>query len=169
MISLPGWLFIQGAGRERDTLARAAIAYWPQIAHVGEEGRPGELSTDWTKNTSGLVVLAKNSMAYTWLVQQFKLRKTEKRYLALVDGCPPTPTGRIEAAIGRHKHLRQKMAVQYQAGRKAISEYRTLQAFKQHTLLEVKTNYRTNTSNSGASGVFGCACGGRPGLWQKEN
>jgi 23S rRNA pseudouridine1911/1915/1917 synthase len=126
-----------GAGRERDTLAQAAIAYWPQIAHVGEEGRPGIVHR-LDKDTSGLVVLAKNSMAYTWLVKQFKSRKTEKRYLALVDGCPPTPTGRIEAAIGRHKHLRQKMAVQYQAGRKAISEYRTLQAFKQHTLLEVK-------------------------------
>jgi 23S rRNA pseudouridine1911/1915/1917 synthase len=56
---------------------------------------------------------------------------------ALVDGAPPTPSGRVEAAIGRDPKNRKKMAVQPpNKGREAVSEYKTLESFKEHTLLE---------------------------------
>jgi len=65
------------------------------------------------------------------------LRKVEKTYLALVDGKPPTPTGRVEAHIGRDPSHRKQMAVVPESrGREAISEYRTLESFKAHTLLD---------------------------------
>ncbi|MCB0120483.1 MAG: RluA family pseudouridine synthase, partial [Anaerolineales bacterium] len=68
---------------------------------------------------------------------QFRLRKVEKTYLALVDGKPPTPSGRVEAPIGRDPSHRKKMAiVQPGKGREAVSEYKTIEAFKHHTLLE---------------------------------
>ncbi|HOG77141.1 MAG TPA: RluA family pseudouridine synthase, partial [Anaerolineaceae bacterium] len=90
------------------------------------------------KETSGVLVLARNQSAYDWLVRQFKSRKTEKYYLALVDGQPPTPSGRIEAAVGRDPKFRQRMAIVYEGkGRKAVSEYHTVQSFHDHTLLEV--------------------------------
>jgi 23S rRNA pseudouridine1911/1915/1917 synthase len=82
-------------------------------------------------------VLAKNEQAHRWLQDQFRLRKVEKTYLALVDGHPPTPAGRVEAPIGRDPSHRKKMAVMPPGkGREAVSEYRTLESFAQHTLLE---------------------------------
>ena len=61
----------------------------------------------------------------------------EKTYLALVDGKPPTPTGRVEAFIGRDPKHRKRMAVvSEKKGREAVSEYKTLENFKGHTLLE---------------------------------
>jgi 23S rRNA pseudouridine1911/1915/1917 synthase len=86
-----------------------------------------------------VLIVARNQAAYEWLVKQFKSRKTVKRYIALVDGLLPTPTGRIEASVGRHEVHRQKMAVLYAGkGRKAISEYQTLQQFNEHSLVEVR-------------------------------
>jgi len=61
----------------------------------------------------------------------------KKTYLALVDGKPPSPSGRVEAAIGRDPVKRKQMAVLPESkGREAISEYRTLESFPLHTLLE---------------------------------
>ena len=69
--------------------------------------------------------------------EQFRLHHVSKVYLALVDGHPPTPTGRIEAPIGRNTSHRQLMTIVKAAkGREAVTEYRTLETFPQHTLLE---------------------------------
>jgi 23S rRNA pseudouridine1911/1915/1917 synthase len=73
------------------------------------------------------------------LQDQFRHRLVKKSYLALVDGKPPTPTGRIEAPIGRDPRTRRKMAiVSEKKGRAAYSEYQTLEKFDRHTLLEVR-------------------------------
>ena len=70
---------------------------------------------------------------------QFRLRQVEKTYLALVDGAPPTPTGRVEAAIGRDPSHRKQMAVLPPGkGRESVSEYKTLEKFRHHTLLEFR-------------------------------
>jgi 23S rRNA pseudouridine1911/1915/1917 synthase len=71
-------------------------------------------------------------------VEQFKNRNVEKIYIALVDGAPPTPTGRVEAPVGRSSANRQMMAVVPEAkGRAAVTEYHTRQSYSNHTLLEV--------------------------------
>jgi 23S rRNA pseudouridine1911/1915/1917 synthase len=89
------------------------------------------------KETSGLILLAKNERAHRWLQDQFRLRKVEKTYLALVDGKPPTPSGRVETFIGRDPSHRKRMAnVPESRGREAISEYKTIESFRNHTLLE---------------------------------
>jgi 23S rRNA pseudouridine1911/1915/1917 synthase len=83
-------------------------------------------------------VVAKNERAHRWLQDQFRTRKVKKVYLALVEGKPPTPEGRIEAPIGRDPSHRKRMAiVPIDKGRPAVSEYRTLETFPLHTLLEV--------------------------------
>jgi 23S rRNA pseudouridine1911/1915/1917 synthase len=105
---------------------------------IGGELRPGVVHR-LDKDTSGLILLAKNDHAHQHLQAQFKARSTRKIYLALVDGRPPTPQGRIEAAIGRDPGHRKRMAVTTaEKGRPAISEYRTLESFDAHTLLEVR-------------------------------
>ncbi len=131
-----GMVVHPAAGHDSGTLVHAVLGYDPDMEGIGGEERPG-LVHRLDKETSGLIVLAKNERAHRWLQDQFRLRTVEKTYLALVDGKPPTPTGRVEASIGRDPSHRKKMAiVPAGKGREAVSEYKTLEAFKEHTLLE---------------------------------
>ncbi len=133
-----GMVVHPGAGNAQDTLVNAILHHWPEIARVGEAERPGIVHR-LDKDTSGVLILARNETSYNWLVRQFKSRKTIKTYLALVDGQPPTPSGRIEAAIGRDEKNRQRMAVVYgDKGKNAVTEYHTLETYADHTLLEVQ-------------------------------
>lgn len=126
-----------GAGNSSGTLVNGLLYYYPQIKNVGEDDRPGVVHR-LDKDTSGVVIFAKTDQAYKWLINQFKSRNTHKAYLALVDGKPPTPTGRIEAPIIRDIKDRTRMAVGLQGqGKNAISEYYTLEEFKRHAYLEV--------------------------------
>lgn len=131
-----GMVVHPSAGHYSGTLVNAVLGYDPDIEGIGGEERPG-LVHRLDKETSGLIVLAKNERAHNWLQDQFRLRTVEKTYLALVDGKPPTPSGRVEAAIGRDPSHRKKMAVvSEKKGREAVSEYKTIESFKNHTLLE---------------------------------
>jgi 23S rRNA pseudouridine1911/1915/1917 synthase len=132
-----GMVVHPGAGHISGTLVHAALAHAPEMEGIGGEQRPGVVHR-LDKNTSGLILLAKNDKAHRWLQDQFRLRTIEKVYLALVDGRPPTPTGRIEAPIGRDTRLRKQMAIVVpHKGRASVSEYHTLETFPEHTLLEV--------------------------------
>lgn len=131
-----GMVVHPAAGHDSGTLVHAVLGYDPDMEGIGGEERPG-LVHRLDKETSGLIILAKNERAHRWLQDQFRLRKVEKTYLALVDGKPPTPTGRVEAPIGRDPSHRKKMAIVSPGkGREAVSEYKTLESFKDHTLLE---------------------------------
>lgn len=133
-----GMVVHPAAGHSRGTLVAAVLAHAPTIEGVGGVKRPG-LVHRLDKDTSGLIVLAKNDQAHRFLQKQFEKRKVEKDYLALVDGAPPTPEGRIEAPVGRDSKDRKKMAVVPEdKGRMALSEYFTIEAFANHTLLEVR-------------------------------
>lgn len=137
VINKPAGMVVHpAAGHPRGTLVNAVLGYDAEMEGIGGEERPG-LVHRLDKQTSGLILLAKNERAHRWLQDQFRLRKVEKTYLALVDGRPPTPVGRVEAYIGRDPSHRKKMAiVSASRGREAISEYKTLESFKDHTLLE---------------------------------
>jgi 23S rRNA pseudouridine1911/1915/1917 synthase len=124
-------------GHSSGTLVHAALGHIPDLEGIGGEERPGIVHR-LDKDTSGLIVVAKNEQAHRWLQEQFKSRIVEKTYLALVDGRPPTPAGRVEAPIGRNTTHRKLMAVvPLEKGREAVSEYHTLESFPEHTLLEV--------------------------------
>ncbi len=131
-----GMVVHPAAGHSSGTLVHAVLGYEPELEGIGGEERPGIVHR-LDKETSGLILIAKNDKAHRWLQDQFRLRKVEKTYLALVDGRPPTPTGRVEAAIARDPSHRKKMAiVSEEKGREAVSEYKTLESFSDHTLLE---------------------------------
>lgn len=124
-------------GHNTGTLVQAVLAYAPEIEGVGGVKRPG-LVHRLDQDTSGVIILAKNDRAHQHFQEQFKDRQVGKVYLALVDGRPPSPTGRVEVAIGRDPKFRQRMAaVQDRDGKKAISEFFTLEEFSKHTLLKV--------------------------------
>lgn len=132
-----GMVVHPAAGHASGTLVNAVLGYDPEIEGIGGEERPGVVHR-LDKDTSGLILLAKNERAHRWMQDQFRLRKVQKTYLALVDGGPPTPSGRVEAHIGRDIKNRKRMAVvTARRGREAVSEYKTLESFKKHTLLEV--------------------------------
>lgn len=132
-----GMVVHPSVGHATGTLVHAALAHAPDIEGVGGEERPGVVHR-LDKDTSGLIILAKNDQAHRWLQDQFRLRKVGKVYLALVDGHPPTPSGRIEIAIGRSSKDRNLMAaVPDHKGRASITAYQTLEVFRQHTLLEL--------------------------------
>jgi len=131
-----GMVVHPSAGHDTGTLVHAVLGYDPEIEGIGGEERPGVVHR-LDKETSGLILLAKNDRAHRWLQDQFRLRKVEKTYLALVEGAPPTPSGRVEAPVGRDPSQRKKMAIMPPGkGREAVSEYVTLESFKEHTLLE---------------------------------
>lgn len=138
LIDKPAGMVVHpSAGHDQGTLVNAVLAHAPDLEGIGGEQRPGIVHR-LDKDTSGLILVAKNDAALNWLQDQFRLRKVRKVYIALSDGHPPTPTGRIEAAIGRDTAIRRKMAIVADAkGRASASEYRVLESFDDHTYIEV--------------------------------
>lgn len=138
VVNKPAGMVVHPApGHPSGTLVHAALSHAPEMEGIGGEKRPGVVHR-LDKDTSGLIMLAKNDPTHNLLQNQFRSREVQKVYLGLVDGAPPTPTGRIEAPIGRDPKTRKKMAVVTpQKGRQAVSEYLTLETFPDHTLLEI--------------------------------
>ena len=132
-----GMVVHPGAGHPSGTLVNAVLAQVPEIEGVGGVQRPG-LVHRLDQDTSGVILLAKNDQAHHFLQEQFQERRVKKVYLALVDGRPPTPKGRVEVAVGRDPGHRKRMApVIPEQGKEAVSEYFTLETFPDHTYLEV--------------------------------
>ena len=134
----PGMVVHPSPGHESGTLVHAVLAHAPELRGVGGVKRPGVVHR-LDKDTSGLIIMAKDDDTHRFLQGQFKQRSVEKTYLALVDGHPPTSRGRIEAPIGRDPSRRQRMAVVPPTrGREACTTYETLKKFDRHTYLEVR-------------------------------
>ncbi|MBQ4512031.1 MAG: RluA family pseudouridine synthase [Anaerolineaceae bacterium] len=137
VINKPAGMVVHpAAGHETGTLVHAVLAHCDDLKGFGGEIRPGVVHR-LDRDTSGIIVMAKNEKAHIFLQEQFKARSINKRYLALVDGAPPTPAGRVEAPIGRDPIRRQQMAIMTaEKGREAVTEYRTVQSYVKHTLIE---------------------------------
>jgi len=133
----PGMVVHPSLGHPTGTLVQAVLGYAPEIEGVGGVKRPG-LVHRLDQDTSGVIILAKNDRTHQFLQEQFRSREVGKVYLALVDGRPPSPQGRIEVAIGRDPKFRQRMApVLNREGKEAISEYATIQEFPEHTYIRI--------------------------------
>jgi 23S rRNA pseudouridine1911/1915/1917 synthase len=134
----PGMVVHPAAGHSHGTLVQAILAHAPELRGVGGEARPGVVHR-LDKETSGLILFAKHDVAHRYLQRLFKVREIQKTYLAIVDGRPATATGRVEAAIGRDPRERKRMSVVRAArGREAVTLFKTVEAFTDHSLLEAK-------------------------------
>jgi 23S rRNA pseudouridine1911/1915/1917 synthase len=138
-----GMVVHPGPGHSSGTMVNALLAHIPHLQGIGDTKRPGIVHR-LDKDTSGLILAAKNDRALRHLQSQFKKRAIEKRYLALVDGLIQPAAALIDAPIGRDPKQRKRMAVISQDGtqgnsarsRQAQTRYLTLQRFENHSLLE---------------------------------
>jgi 23S rRNA pseudouridine1911/1915/1917 synthase len=138
VVNKPAGLVVHpAAGHSHGTLVHAILAHCPDLAGVGGVLRPGIVHR-LDRDTSGLIVIAKNDAAQLALQRQFKSRTVEKVYLALVEGLPSPAQGRIDASIGRDSRHRQQMAVVAQGGRAAQTDYRVVEALGDYALLEIR-------------------------------
>jgi 23S rRNA pseudouridine1911/1915/1917 synthase len=131
-----GMVVHPGAGHSSGTLVNALLGYCPQVADVGGLERAGIVHR-LDKDTSGLLLVAKEQDTHSALQRQFKHRQVIKSYLALVEDRIDPREGIIEAAIGRDRRERKRMTVT-RTGRPAITQYRVVEFFSRHTLLEVR-------------------------------
>lgn len=137
VVDKPAGLAVHPApGHPGHTLVNALLNYLPGLAEYADSLRPG-LVHRLDKDTSGLILIAKNRPVQTNLSEQFKSRSVAKFYQVLVKGRLTPDSGIIEAAIGRDPHHRQRMAV-VARGREARTEYRVVRYIGGYSLLEIK-------------------------------
>ena len=130
-----GMVVHPAAGNEDGTMVNALLHHLDSLGGIGGELRPGIVHR-LDKDTSGLLLVAKNDASQLALSEQLSARTMEKHYRALVEGSPREDSGRIEAAIARSKKDRKKMAVD-EEGREAITEWTVLSRGRGVTLLDV--------------------------------
>ena len=126
-----------GSGRNPGTRVDALRLHSANLSGVGGESRPGIVHR-LDKHTSGCLVVAKNDRAHLELGRQFAMRTVEKIYLALVAGRLRKSAGTIEAAIGRHRVHRTKMAIAREGGREARTDFRVLRHGASASLIECR-------------------------------
>lgn len=133
VIDKPAGLVVHpGTGNPTHTLVNALLHYDPQLAAVPRAGLVHRLD----KETSGLLVVARNLAAHNHLVKILQLREMKREYEAIAHGVI-TSGGRIDAPIGRHPTQRTKMSV-VKTGKPAVTHYRVIQAFRAHTHVRVQ-------------------------------
>jgi 23S rRNA pseudouridine1911/1915/1917 synthase len=137
VVDKPAGLTVHPApGHPGHTLVNALLSHLPHLADSGDALRPGIVHR-LDKDTSGVMLVAKNSVAQADLSAQFKSHAVNKAYMVLVRGHLTPETGIIEADIGRDPRHRQRMAV-VAKGREARTEYQVVKYIGGYTLLEVR-------------------------------
>lgn len=147
IINKPAGMMVHaGAGatddaRNHGTLVNALLHHFATLSGVGGETRPGIVHR-LDKETSGLIVVAKNDESHRRLAEQFSRREVKKKYIALVHGWLKKDSGTVSAAISRDRLHRTRMTTRQSGGREAVSHYKVVRkldtAFGKFTLLEVK-------------------------------
>jgi 23S rRNA pseudouridine1911/1915/1917 synthase len=136
VINKPAGLTVHPApGHQENTLVNAILAKYPDMASFNDSERPGIVHR-LDKDTSGLMVIARNKKAQDDLINKFKRHEVNKGYITLVKGKLEPENGVIDAPIGRHPVHRQRMAV-VEGGREARTSYRVIRRIDSYTLLEV--------------------------------
>ena len=141
-----GMMVHAGAGatdedRNRGTLVNALLHHFQELSGVGGDLRPGIVHR-LDKETSGLILVAKNDLAHNKLAAQFSKREVRKTYLALVHGWPKHDRGTVNASISRDAVRRTRMTTRRAGGREAVSHYTVVRRiesrFGRFSLLSVK-------------------------------
>ncbi len=141
-----GMMVHAGAGatddeRNRGTLVNALLHRFEKLSDVGGEVRPGIVHR-LDRDTSGLILVAKNDVAHRKLAEQFSSRVIKKKYVALVHGWPKQDSGTVDAAISRDAVRRTRMTTRRSGGREAVSHWHVLERvdspYGKFALIEVK-------------------------------
>jgi 23S rRNA pseudouridine1911/1915/1917 synthase len=138
VIDKPAGLVVHPApGHGGGTLVNALLHHCRDLSGVGGELRPGIVHR-LDKDTSGVLVAAKNDAAHRSLAAQFKAHSVLREYLALVRGAPRAASGIVEAPIGRHPTDRKRMSTRTRRGRAAVTHYRVEERLRGASLLRVR-------------------------------
>jgi 23S rRNA pseudouridine1911/1915/1917 synthase len=132
-----GMVVHPGAGVERGTIVNALLFHRPEIANVGSEKRPGIVHR-LDKETSGVMVVAKNDFSYHFLQKEFKDRRVKKEYIAVVKCNLKVKKGVIELPIGRDKRDRTKISIRTKKPKEAYTEYEVIREINDLKILSVK-------------------------------
>ena len=138
-----GMVVHPAAGNPDGTMVNALLKHLDQLSGIGGEIRPGIVHRI-DKDTSGLLLVAKNDRAHLSLSEQIKEHSVQRAYMAIVQGGMREDNGTVEGPIGRHPVDRKKMAI-VPGGRSAVTHWRVLESLKAATLLECRlTTGRTH-------------------------
>ena len=151
-----------GAGNKSGTLLNALLHEYPELKKLPRAGIVHRLD----KDTSGLMVVARNEPAMQSLSEQISNRSIKRIYQAFTVGRIER-SGKIEAPIGRHPKNRQKQAI-IESGREAISHYKVIENFGSYSHLEVKFRNRKNSSNKSSHESSRVSFNWRSSLWQAQ-
>lgn len=132
-----GMVVHAGAGQHSGTLVNALLHRFGTLSAGSEEDRPGIVHRI-DKETSGVLLVARNDNAHRSLAAQFSSREVEKQYLTLVQGVVRDQEGRIDRKIVRHPVHRTRMTASLEHGRAALTYWKVLQRFQKHTYLQVR-------------------------------
>lgn len=138
VINKPQGMVVHPApGNYAGTLVNALLYHCKDLSGIGGTKRPGIVHR-LDKDTSGVLVVAKNDLAHQKLAAQLKKRTMQRIYLAIVHGNIREEGGRIEAPIGRHPVDRKKMAVVERNAKEAVTEYEVVERFGDYTLVRAR-------------------------------
>jgi 23S rRNA pseudouridine1911/1915/1917 synthase len=123
-------------GFKKGTLVNALVYYAKQLSKGSEEFRPGIVHR-LDRNTTGVLVVAKNDTAHWRLARQFEKRLTRKHYLAIVHGTPELAADCINKPLAVHPIIRERFAVRPEIGKEAITYYEVIEKFRGYSLLKL--------------------------------
>ena len=147
VIDKPAGLVVHPApGHAGGTLVNALLHHCKDLAGIGGELRPGIVHR-LDKDTSGVLVVAKNERALAGLAQQFKTHTVRRRYLALIHGVPADSTGRVDLPVGRHPVDRKKMAVVARHGREAVTNWQVMTRFPRDRMTLIALRLETGRTH----------------------
>lgn len=138
VVNKPRGLVVHPApGNYSGTLVNGLLAHCKDLSGINGVMRPGIVHRI-DKDTSGLLMVAKNDKAHASLAEQLKEHSVNRKYVAIVHGVIPHEMGTIDAPIGRDPKNRQQMAVVFENSKPAVTHFVVLERFKEFTLVELK-------------------------------
>lgn len=132
-----GMVVHPGAGNPAGTLVNALLAHCRDLSGIGGKIRPGIVHRI-DKDTSGVIIAAKNDHAHLSLARQFSEHTIKRIYLAIVYGSPKTDSGRIESTIGRHPVDRTRMSSTAKHGKHAATHWKVIARYEGVTLIRLR-------------------------------
>ena len=141
-----GMVVHPAVGHSRGTLVNALLHHCHDLAGIGGELRPGIVHRI-DKDTSGVIVVTKNDHSHQHLAAQFKDHSINRRYLALVHGCPDGNAGIIDQPIGRHPTQRKKMSGKARNSKRAVTHWKTLKQYNISRLSLIELQLETGRTH----------------------
>ncbi|MGL4818652.1 MAG: RluA family pseudouridine synthase, partial [Bacilli bacterium] len=130
-----GMVVHPGSGNWSGTLVNALLHHCDHLSGINGEVRPGIVHRI-DKDTSGLLVVAKNDAAHVHLSEQLKDKTVDRKYVAIVHGVIGHALGTVDAPIGRDANQRQKFTVTREHSKDAVTHFKVLERYANHTLVE---------------------------------